>query len=570
MRGKWAVLAGVVAAALCVGVRPGHAAPVTQDVSFTAPDGIVLHAQISGEGGLEPRPLIVEDSPYAPDVSTLGWVGSTYNTVELQWRGTGLSGGALDSTGAQDQSDLAAFLGWACTQPWSDGSIGLYGFSASAIVVYNTLHLPLPCVKAAALMAGSVDLYRDLLYIGGIPNLVPGLVVEADIGEPALQDGPMRFQQEPQTIPDAVSGFVTTPLNVAMHQQEDEFWNERTFQGDASQIPILADTSFYDVEPRGPFMAYNATKQYGSHLLVYGAHDGFPAGTPGPFPQYKNWFDHYLLGEPLSDANQPPVSLYESNGSREQFLAGNVTHLTGASWPLPDTAWTNLYLSVAKSGSAGSLNDGTLSPSPQQTSTTQAYPFVPTDPTEVDLHTIGVVGSDGLDQAATNLPALTNMQITEPTSLTFTTPPLQRPIDVAGPASLDVWVGSAQPVTDLYVVIADVWPDGTAYPVATGALRTAYPDVIRSRSLVDPAGELVDPYADFSFEAPSSATREYHVEILPMGNHFGLGHRIRAYLVGTPLTQFGSLPGVNTVSLGGVTSSRLILPTVGGFVNFAG
>ncbi len=141
MRGKLAVVAGLVVAAMCAGVRPGHAAPVTQDLAFTAPDGTVLHASISGEGGLQPRPLIVEDSPYAPDVSTLSWVGSAYNTIELQWRGTGLSGGTLDSTGAQDQTDLAAFLGWACTQPWSNGSIGLYGFSASAIVVYNTLHL---------------------------------------------------------------------------------------------------------------------------------------------------------------------------------------------------------------------------------------------------------------------------------------------------------------------------------------------------------------------------------------------------------------------------------------------
>ena len=81
-------------------------------------------------------------------------------------------------------------------------------------------------------------------------------------------------------------------------------------------------------------MAYNATKQYGSHLLVYGAHDGSPAGTPGPFPQYQNWFDHYLLGQPLSADNQSQVGLYLSNGSRAQFLADNVTHLVGSSWPL--------------------------------------------------------------------------------------------------------------------------------------------------------------------------------------------------------------------------------------------
>src|SRR3546814_16200474 len=74
-------------------------------------------------------------------------------------------------------SDLVAPRLWACQQPWSNGHIGLYGFSASAIAVYNTMHLPLPCVAAAAPLAGTNALYRDLLYPGGGMNLLPGAVV---------------------------------------------------------------------------------------------------------------------------------------------------------------------------------------------------------------------------------------------------------------------------------------------------------------------------------------------------------------------------------------------------------
>jgi uncharacterized protein len=53
------------------------------------------------------------------------------------------------------------------------------------------------------------------------------------------------------------------------------------------------------------------------------------------------------------------------------------------------------------------------------------------------------------------------------------------------------------------------------------------------------------------------------VEILPIGNHFAAGHRVRLYIVGTPFDQLPSVPGLNTVSLGGVTVSRLMLPTDG-------
>ena len=70
-------------------------------------------------------------------------------------------------------------LAWACQQPWSNGRLGLFGFSASAIAVYNSLHLELPCVETAVLGSGTHELYRDLLYPGGMPNVVPGLGVLA-------------------------------------------------------------------------------------------------------------------------------------------------------------------------------------------------------------------------------------------------------------------------------------------------------------------------------------------------------------------------------------------------------
>ncbi|HVT21547.1 MAG TPA: CocE/NonD family hydrolase, partial [Mycobacteriales bacterium] len=538
---------------------------VQKALSFRAPDGTVLHASVGGFGSLEPRPVIVEDSPYSPDVSTLSWLGASYNYVELQWRGTGLSSGRLSTTGPADQHDLSAFLGWACRQQWSSGELGYYGFSASAIVAYNTMHLPMPCVKAAALMAGSVDLYRDLLDIGGIPNLAAGAYVEAAIGAPTLLASGQRLQDgDPVSNLTTLAGYPQASLDVLGNPTENRFWRQRTFRGDRDRIPILADTSFYDVEPRGPFRAFNATKRYGSHLLVYGAHDGHPAGTPGPFPQYRNWFDHYLLGKPLSAANRPRVSLYASNGSREAFLANRVTHLTGHSWPLPGTRWTPWYLDATRSDSVGSINDGSLVRRRPSTSTTQPYPFLPSVPTETDVHTIATVAGLGIDQAAQVLPFVTNLALSAPTSLTFTTRPLKHPLTAVGPGAVDVWLSATAPATDLYVVVADVRPDGDAYPVATGALRTSYPIVERARSLLDRRGRIVDPYNNFTVRqsAPIGTMRRYQVELLPIGNRFAAGDRIRLYFVGTPFDQLPSPPGVNTVRLGGVAASRLLLPSI--------
>jgi len=574
MRKARPALIATLVALGALGASSAHAALVTKDVWFTADDGVTLHATLGGDGSFAQRPLIVEDTPYGLTNGVNPFAGSAYNYISLQWRGTGQSAGALTATGSRDQKDLAEFLGWACGQPWSNGSIGLYGFSASAIVAYNSMHRHLPCVKAAALMSGTVDLYRDLLWIGGIQNSAPGLYVEGGIFGPWLADAPGRAQnQPPASNADAAQGYASAPVDVQGHLSEDAYWRDRTFQGDADRIPVLADVGFYDVESRGAFLAYRATRRYGSHLLVLGAHDGWPVNTPdgpsGPFTEYTRWFDHYVRGIGNGIDAEPSVSAYLSDGSRGNLLDGHWTHLEGSRWPLGGTRWTRLYLSAAKSGTAQSINDGTLTPAPVKASTTQSYPFTPSAPTETDQHTVATVGGTGagpltLNALAHSVPALTDMQLSEPTSLTYTTPPLAAAIDAVGPASLDVYASSAAPFTDLVAVLADVAPDGTAEPVAQGQLRTAYPFIDRARSLKDRAGDIVEPYADFSGLTPAlpGTTRRYHLEILPIGNHFAAGDRLRLYVVGTSAAMEGAPPGLNTLSIGGATASKLLFPTL--------
>ena len=57
-----------------------EAAPVTQSVKFRASDGAELHADVRGAGDLQPRPLIVEFSPYGMGSSVPDF-GPDYNHV---------------------------------------------------------------------------------------------------------------------------------------------------------------------------------------------------------------------------------------------------------------------------------------------------------------------------------------------------------------------------------------------------------------------------------------------------------------------------------------------------------
>lgn len=560
----------VVALALLLASLPAAAgaATVTQPLTFTTSDGAQLRAYVSGEGDLRARPLVVEFSPYAETsfaqqfagpASFGGSFSAAYNYLIVNQRGTGLSTGVWGAEGPHDQRDVADVLAWACHQPWSDGHIGLYGFSASAIAVYNSLHLPLACVDAASLMAGTADLYRDLLYPGGISNIGPGAVVGLTVGGLLLGSAPSGVQQgeSPVSQLQAGIGLATLSAEILAHPTEDSFWDARTQRPDVNRFPVLADTSFYDPEARGPFESFKLLRSRGSHLLVFGAHDGYPAGTEGPFPEFQRWFDHYLLGKGNGVERDPVVQTFVGNGSREALLSGSLTRINASDWPLPGTRWQRLYLSPARAASANSLNDGTLSASVPASRSVEAYPTLPSLPTATDPHTTAALGA-GVDV----VPALTQMNVVDPLSLTYTLARFSHAVDVVGPASLDVFVAATTPLSDLHAVLADVWPNGSAFPVGQGRLRTSYPKIVASRSLTDSSGEVVQPYGDYSATAPAipGQTREYHVEFWPIGNHFAAGHRLRLYLVGSSGFMLPGPPGLNLVSAGGVTPSRLLLP----------
>lgn len=556
----------------------GQASFVTRPIHFTASDGTVLQAYLtSATHDVRAQPTIIEFSPYGESsfkasVGTL--FGSAYNYVLVNVRGTGASGGTFSAFGPRGQKDVAEFLAWACHQPWSNGHLGLYGFSASAIAVYNAMHLKLACVDAAVLMAGTVDLYRDLIYPGGIFNLAPATVVAFGIGSPllanALTDLVLRTELPFDELRSGL-GVLGLFADILAHSTYDAFWRKRTLRPGPNEFPVLIQTSFYDVEPRGVFLAFKKLRARGSHLRAFGAHDGFPAGSP--FPEFERWFDHFLRGIENGIAQEPRVQLLVGNGGFQALKSGDFIRVTAEDWPIPGTRWQPLYLSSKRSSAAAlSLNNGSLTLTPPAQKSTQCYPLVPSLPTATDPHTTATLAAMGLGPLSVGnlfetLPFLVETNISELTALTFTTPPFSEPVTVVGPASLHVFLATVVPGSAIYAVISDVWPDGSAHPVGVGRLDTDFPDIIRSRSLITEDGEVVRPYGDYSHRDPAApgVVREYHVEFWPIGNRFQAGHRLRLTIVGTSLFMLAVPPvGVNCVAMGGATPSRLLIPVLPG------
>ncbi len=92
----------------------------------------------------------------------------------------------------------------------------------------------------------------------------------------------------------------------------------------------------------------------------------------------------------------------------------------------------------------------------------------------------------------------------------------------------------------------------------------SFPNIDRGRSVIDSGGDVVQPYGDYATKTPASTgqSREYNVEFWPIGNRFAAGHRLRLYLVGTSAFMLPPAPGVNLISTGATTPSRLLVPLI--------
>ncbi|HVK26905.1 MAG TPA: CocE/NonD family hydrolase, partial [Nocardioides sp.] len=163
------VAAVTTVSGLAAAPLPAHAEepaePVVVQQRFTTSDGVELQTTLTSTGPVAAKPTVVEFSPYGRGSETLE-VSADYNFLLVQIRGTGDSDGSFDALGPRTQADVVEVLDWACDQPFSDGRLALNGFSASAITLYNSWHLELPCVQAAILKSGTHELYRDLLVPG--------------------------------------------------------------------------------------------------------------------------------------------------------------------------------------------------------------------------------------------------------------------------------------------------------------------------------------------------------------------------------------------------------------------
>jgi predicted acyl esterase len=256
--------------------------------------------------------------------------GYTYVMVDL--RGFGGSSGCLDWAGPGEQADVKAAVQWAATQPWSVGSVGMYGKSYDGVTgVVGEAQQPRG-LKAIVAQEPVYDMYR-YLYTNRV-RFINSLATPALYDAIAATPGPVT--DSPQYQQDAINDTARPGCPVrnyidqaANSDPSSPYWRMRDLIAatHGHKIPLFLTQGFLEnnTKPDGAWDFYNGLAGpkkawFGmwDHIRGNDVSEGDNAAPHPWLDQVMRFYDHYVAGQSLAAAptnKDPAVSVQTSNGS---------------------------------------------------------------------------------------------------------------------------------------------------------------------------------------------------------------------------------------------------------------
>jgi hypothetical protein len=256
------------------------------------------------------------------------------------------------------------------------------------------------------------------------------------------------------------------------------------------------------------------------------------------WPQHEHmvrWFKHWLLGDDNGVEKESTVRYYTMGAVGEDAAPGNVWR-TAKDWPMPHTP-TPLYLHA----------NGVLSwKAPTDENAVTSYKSDPVKPMQIP----GAAFPGAKDARAFENQAEVR---------TFTTAPLEKPIEWTGHVKAELFLSSTARDTDVIVRVCDIYPDGKSILIVDYPGRLRYREGFDKEVLMEP-GKVYKVAFDVGW----------------MSQIFNKGHRIRVTIASTgaplyePNPQTGdpltiefpkhAVAATNTIYHHRTNASRVIAP----------
>jgi uncharacterized protein len=523
-------------------------------------DGVELVADVYRPRQEGRFPTLVQRLPYNKElpglrnisIDVLRVVQAGYVVVNQDTRGRYAAAGTFNPF-FDEAADGADSISWAASQPWSSGKIGMVGGSYFGATQWLAATQTPAALQAIAPFITAADYHEGWAYQGGAFELGFNLcwtVTSLGLGEVLRRVGAGQAREGafasvvtaanslddlywrlPLVDQPGLDGLAPYYFDWLAHPEYDEFWRKVAPKEAYERItvPSLNIGGWYDLFIGGTLANYTGMKQRGGsqtsrrpHLIVGPwAHGdllgvfpersyGLLAGVDGSdlTGQHLRWFDYWLKGVDNGVQTRRPVRL---------FIMGIDAWRDEDDWPLPDTAFSRYYLhSGGRANTAA--GDGSLSTTAPDAENDDVYLYDPRDP----VPTVGgATFLPGLAVGANGGPRDQRRVEGRHDVLCYTTPVLERDLEVTGPIELVLFASSSALDTDFTGKLVDLYPNGRAEILTDGILRARYRESLERPSLLEP-GRIY----------------ELHLDLWATANVFRAGHRLRLDISSSNFPRF--------------------------------
>jgi putative CocE/NonD family hydrolase len=494
---------------------------VRRDLRVPMPDGVDLLADLwAPRAGGESWPVALMRSPYgrrgligAGGVRPLAERG--YQVLIQSVRGTYGSGGVFDPE-RQERSDGLATLDWLVQQPWCGGSVVLVGASYLGYVQWAVADRLPPEVKAMIPQVTESALTMEFLRADGFSLETPFVWGVTNTGphRRGVVSGLLRIRRTSRalnTLPlreadtAAVGQHVEYAQDILTHDARSPRWAGVDHRDRVAQVtvPVSSIGGWYDIFLPGQLRDFQILREAGRPARLTVGPWVHQAITNVPFQEALEFGLAYARGE--QPPGRAPVRL---------FVMGEVG--SGGwrdfdSWPPAGYEPERFHLRPG-----GGLATGVPAGS-EPGSEPDRYRYDPNDPTPA---VGGVRASGGGRKDNASLEA-------RPDVLTYTTPVLDRDVEVVGEVGAEVWFRSSLPYADVFVRLCDVDPRGRSTNVCDGLVSLTGADRL------------------------TRAT----VRLWPTAYRFARGHRIRVQVASGAFPRYARNPGTGEPH---ATATRLV------------
>ncbi|MFN0180011.1 MAG: CocE/NonD family hydrolase [Gemmatimonadales bacterium] len=520
---------------------PPRATGVTlEETWIPMPDGVRLSVDLwrpTGAGAAGQYPVLLEYLPYRKADGRGSrfplyayFVRRGYIVARVDIRGTGTSEGTLipHEYSEIEQQDGEAVIAWLARQPFSTGSVGMFGISWGG---FNSIQLAMrrpPALKAIIAVDATDDLYQDDVHFMDGMLHVDSWEMSQDLsnampGAPDFRiDGRYfaeRFDQPPWM------------LTYKAQQRDGPFWDRGSLKTryDAIAIPTFLIGGWYDgYRDAIPRMLQH---QKAPVKAIVGAWNHTFPDSPYPKPGIEwrheavRWFDHWLKGRDTGIMTEPRLAVYVRQwhppGPYLEEAPGAWRGEPG--WPIPR------------------IRDSVLFPTP-----TGGLAAAPPPDTVARLRYHPTTGVEAGGPVMWFGDVAPDQRPTDAFSLVYQTEPLGADLEILGLPRALLRVAADVPLAHWFVRLSDVAPDGTVTLITGAGQNGAHRRSAR-------APEAIEPGRPFPLEIEMHFTSW----VVPKG------HRLRLAVSNAqwPMIWPTPDPMITDLHLGAGTT-RLSLPVV--------